>query len=68
MSKWFGLKCRLRMCGHLPKSDNKGCWAECVTCGRKSAYVDRKVIRSYIELMEAHYKHDELVKELKDEK
>lgn len=63
--KWFGLKCKLGLCGCLPKSDEKGCWAECITCGKESAYLDRRIIRSFIELEDAQKKHNELAIKLK---
>jgi len=61
------LKCLLKLCGCLPKSDDKGCWAECIMCGKKTAYLDRRIIRSYIELQEKREQHLELVKSINNE-
>jgi len=62
------LRCKLQMCGCLPKSDDKGCWAECITCGKESAYIDRRILRSYIELEEAHQRHLEVVADVEEKK
>lgn len=40
---WFGLKCLLRLCGHLPEwvgADRKELWAVCQTCGRRSVFLE----------------------------
>ena len=50
------------MCGCLPKSDNEGLWAECVNCGKKSAYVSRIVTQSYMNLQDTIKKHRDLFK------
>lgn len=62
MFKW--LKCKFRMCGCIPKSDEKACWSECVDCGKKAAYLDRRIIRSYMQLQDAQQAHKELVKRI----
>lgn len=60
------LKCHLGWCGCLPKHDAKGCWAECIECGRTSAFVHHEVLASYSALQEAHKKHLDLVASLSD--
>ncbi len=63
IQNWLGLKCKLKMCGCLPKSDAEGLWCECVTCGKKVAYVSRIVMRSYMNLQDAIKAHRELSKD-----
>lgn len=60
---WFGLKCKLQLCGCIPKSDDKGMWGECVNCDKKTGYISREMMRSYIELQEAIRKHKNLSKD-----
>lgn len=45
--------------------DETGCWAECITCGKKVAFVEHEVLASHSALMEAHKKHNELVERLR---
>ena len=55
------LKCQWCWCGCKQQSDENWCWAECIECGKQSAFVHRKVLSSYGDLMDAHKKHKELV-------
>lgn len=55
------LKCRWGWCGCKQHGDDNWCWAECIECGKQTAFVHRKVLSSYSDLMEAHKKHKELV-------
>ena len=33
--RWFGLRCRLRMCGcHIVDTDRES-WVQCATCGKR---------------------------------
>lgn len=64
IQSWFGLKCRWKLCGCLPKSNEIACWHECVECGKKCAYLDRRIIASYMELNDKREQHLKLVKEI----
>jgi len=48
------LLCWFRLCPCRPKSDDKGCWGECVHCGRVAGYTTRESIRDYIKHEERH--------------
>jgi hypothetical protein len=49
MSNWFGLRCRLKMCGCVTKDDDFGIWGECVECGKRVGYISRVEIRAYMD-------------------
>lgn len=43
----------------MPKENDKACWAECISCGKKTAYLHRRIIRSYMKLEDARKKTGE---------
>lgn len=50
----FYLRCYLGLCPCKPQSDDKGCWGQCLICGKKCGYVTREAIRKYIEECHDH--------------
>lgn len=47
MSPLRKILCLLQMCPHAPASDDTGCWGECVICGSRAGFVDRKTLRAF---------------------
>lgn len=39
--------CPLGMCPHRHESDHTGWWGECIHCGGRAGFVDRKTLRAY---------------------
>jgi hypothetical protein len=39
--------CPFGMCAHAPKSDDTGCWGECIHCRKRTGFVDRAALRAY---------------------
>lgn len=40
--------CYFKLCkACVPKSDDTGCWGECLSCGAKYGFVEREVLRKY---------------------
>lgn len=50
----MSLKCKLIGCSCISTSDEKACWGECIRCGARHGYLERKYIRRNIEAEEAY--------------
>lgn len=63
------IRCLMRSCPCKQMSDDTGCWAECVDCGKgkETTFVDHRILRSYSDLMDAHRRHNELVDQIDTE-
>lgn len=67
VSIFHKIKRKFGMCLCRSKSDDTGCWAECVVCGegRENTFISHEIMQSYADLMDAHRKHNELVASMK---
>lgn len=53
----MSLRCKILGCTSCrPNSDDLACWGECVRCGKKHGYLDRRYIWRAIEAEEAYKK------------
>lgn len=46
-SRWFGLRCLLRMCPCRHYEDAGGCGGQCINCGKIVGYVTRAELRAW---------------------
>lgn len=49
-SRWFGLRCLMRMCPCRHYEDEGGCGGQCVNCGKVVGYVTRAQLRLYADV------------------
>ena len=50
---FFGVPCRLGLCGFITNGDDDALWGECPVCGAVAGYIEREKVEKYLERVEA---------------